>query len=116
MQYSTALLLQRSLSVFYTFGGDCLSWLGCYGGSNMWAVKTEALMSGKFRFKALEDLFSGKLPFLVFEWISSYHVYTHRDGGGGRKVSVVSSFKGTHKDSTLLTKLSLADLPLNTSP
>lgn len=71
-------------------------------------TNTDSLTSGKFRFKVLEDM-SGKVSFLAFE-------YTHRDSDGTGKVSLVSSFKDTHKDSTLLTKLSLTGLPLNTSP
>lgn len=57
----------------------------------------------------LEDMLSGKVSFLAFE-------YTHRDGNGIAKVPLVSSFKDTHKDSTLLTKLSLTGLPLNSRP
>lgn len=54
-------------------------------------------------------MLSGKASFLAFE-------YTHRNGDGIGKVPLVSSFKDTHKDSTLLIKLSLTGLPLNISP
>lgn len=67
-------------------------------------------MSGKFRLKAMEDMLSGKVLFLV---VNGYLLYLSIHGGG---VFLVLSFRGTHKDSTLLTKLSLTGLPLNTSP
>lgn len=66
--------------------------------------------------QSLEDRLSGKVLFLGFEWMTSHPIYTHRDGAWGGTVSLVFSFRGTHKDLTLVTKLSLSDLPLNTSP
>lgn len=50
------------------------------------STNTDPLISGKFRFKVPEDMLSGKASFLAFE-------YTHRDGDGIGKVSLVSTFK-----------------------
>lgn len=74
------------------------------------STNTEALMSGKFRLKVMEDMLSGEVLFPV---VNGYPLNLSIHGGG---VFLVFSFKGIHKDSTRLTKLSFTGLPLNTSP
>lgn len=59
------------------------------------STNADAPTSGKFRFKVLEDMFSGKASFLAFE-------YTHRDGNGIGQVPLDSS----HKDWALIRTLS----------
>lgn len=62
------------------------------------STNTDALTSGKFRLKVLEDMFSGKAAFLAFE-------YTHREGNGIGKVPLDSSPKDWALIRTLSSEL-----------